>query len=88
MHRARDMDSLNTFVNWIGHTLSISALLGALLGVFPAAASLVALIFYLFQIYENKTFQGWLSARRQKKIAVLKAKLLVLMAVDPNDKHE
>ena len=67
---------------WIGHTLSLGSIVGALAGFFPAVASLVALIFYLFQIYENKTFQLWLRNRRIKKLAKLKAKMLVLETLE------
>lgn len=70
---------------WLGHTLSLGSIAGVLLGLFTPFASLVALIFYLFQIYENKTFQRWLRNRRIKKMAKLKAKMLILETMTKAD---
>lgn len=67
-------------VYWLGHALSPIAIVGTMVGYFPAFASVVALIFYFIQIYESKTCQTWLQTRRLRKIAVLKVAMARLEA--------
>lgn len=68
------------WVYWIGHVLSPAAIFGSLLGYFPGIAALVALIFYIIQIYESPTTQTWLHTRRLRKIAQLKKHMAALEA--------
>lgn len=46
---------------------SITAILGTFMGVLPALAALGALCWYVVQIWESKTVQGWWRQRRQRK---------------------
>mgnify|MGYP001603714389 CR=1 FL=1 len=65
---------------WFGLAICPVAIFGSLLGWFPGVASLVALIFYLLQIYESASVQTWLHTRRLRQIAILKKKMAILEA--------
>jgi hypothetical protein len=69
------MDHFNT---WLGNVISIGAIIGAIFGVVPFIAALVALVWYLIQIFESATAQRWMAGRRERKIARLRAKILML----------
>ena len=62
----------------IGHVASGVALLGALIGIVPAVAAVVAFVWYAVQIYESKTFQDYLKRRREKYV-VLQQKRIIRM---------
>jgi hypothetical protein len=63
-----------------GNVTSVAAIIGSLLGYVPAVAGLVALVWYFIQIYESQTARRWLTNRRVRKIAKLRAKLILLEA--------
>ncbi len=46
----------------------------------PVIAAIVAIVWYLVQIYESKTVQRWLSNRQQRRLARMKAAVLMLEA--------
>ena len=75
-------DDFSVWLSWIGHALSPIAVIGTVVGWFPAIASAVALIFYLLQMYESKTCQRWLTSRRLRKIAKLKIEMARLEALE------
>lgn len=50
-----------------GHVVSAAAILGVVAGVLPALAALGAVVWYGISIYETKTVQRWLRARRRRK---------------------
>ncbi len=58
-----------------GHTLAVWSIVASFTSWFPSTAALIALVFYVIQIYESKTFQGALENRRRRKIAKLRKKL-------------
>lgn len=70
--------------HWIGHGLSLAAILSTLAGLLPAIAALAAVVWYAVQIYESETCQKWLDKRRMKwkarRIAKLRAEQKVLLA--------
>lgn len=70
--------------NWLGHLLSIGVWLAALAGFIPAIAALLALIWYMIQIWESDTCQKWVEERKlrinTRRLAELKAKQKVLSA--------
>lgn len=70
----------NSISQWIGNVVGAGAVIGTMLGYFAPIAALVALIWYLIQIYESATLQRWLANRRAHKIARLKAKIVWLQA--------
>lgn len=74
------MDS-NHINLWLGNALSLGAIVSTFMGWAPAIAAIVALIWYLLQIYESPTTQRWLANRRLRKIAALKARIVLLEAI-------
>lgn len=68
--------------NVIGHGVAGSAIAATLLGMLPTAlgicGSILGIIWFIVSIYETKTFQAYLQRRRDRKVAKLKAKLLLL----------
>jgi hypothetical protein len=71
-----------SFAAWIGHMFSTGAILGTLWGIFPPIAVLLAIIWYLLQIYDSRRVQLWLGARRIRKIAKLKLEQERLEAIE------
>ena len=69
-------------VSWVGHSLSVSAIFGAMVGFFPSVAALVALIWYIIQIYQSDPVQRYLRSRRLRKIAKLKLEMARLEALE------
>lgn len=74
------MDSSHNVSAWMGNLLSASAIVGTILGFLPALAAAIGMIWYLIKIYESATVQRWVAARRTRKIARLKAKVLLMEA--------
>ena len=74
------MDHGNAINQWVGNIVSVGAIVGAFLGWIPYIGALVALCWYLIQIYESQTLQRWLANRRARKIAHLKSRILELEA--------
>lgn len=62
-------------LSWIGHSLSVGAIVGALVGVITPVATLIALVWYSVQLWESNTVQNMLQRRRQRKILALKMRL-------------
>jgi|SRR6185369_6946167 len=79
--------------HWVGHLVSAGAIVGAIVGYLPAVAALVAVIWYLVQLYESHTIQRYLRSRRERKIAKLTLELARLNAqkliqeTDPNTEN-
>lgn len=65
---------------WIANIAGAGSIVGAALGYVPAMAAAVALVWYLIQIIESKTVQGWIKDRRIRKLAKLKARAIMLEA--------
>lgn len=65
---------------WLGNTIAVGAVISTIMGWAPAVAAVVALIWYLIQIYESPTVQRWLATRRTRKIARMKAQVLLMEA--------
>ena len=68
-----------------GHMASIGAILGTLFGYLPYIAAVVAVIWYLLQIWESQTVQKWwhpnmTPLERERKLALLVAAAKVLNA--------
>lgn len=76
------MDGTHSFQAWIGNAFSIGAIAASLIGIVPALAAVVALIWYFIQIYESATVQRWIANRRARKIAYLKARVAGLEEYD------
>lgn len=80
-----DMQDFNVTA-WVGHSLSTTAILGALAGFFPWIAALAAFIWYSIQICESDTVKKYLAKRRAHKIARLKARVDLLEKYEKEDK--
>jgi len=65
---------------WLGNVFSAGAIIASVIGLIPVIAAFVGLIYYLIQIYETKTVQRWVHARRSRKIARLKARVMMMEA--------
>lgn len=74
------MDHGNAINQWVGNVFSIGAIAATFMGWVPGVAALVALIWYAIQIYESATVQRFLANRRARRIARLKATVLLLEA--------
>jgi hypothetical protein len=74
------MDTNHPISQWLGNGASIAALLGSFLGWIPAIGALVAAAWYAIQIYESATVQRWVANRRVRKIARLKARVIMMEA--------
>lgn len=58
-------------ISWIGNSASVGVIVSAIIGWLPAAAALIAVIWYLVQLYESKTIQRFLDRRLRKKLVKL-----------------
>jgi len=78
------MDDYSALTAWVGHSLSGTAILGSLVGLFPPVAAAAAFVWYVIQVYESRTFQHWFRNRqmvhRAKKLARLRAKEKIVLA--------
>lgn len=78
------MDQYWNALKHVVDTLSVGAIIGALIGVLPAVAAAGAFIWYLIQIYESRTCQHWLANRRMiqraRKLAKLRAQEKMVLA--------
>jgi hypothetical protein len=84
MQWGRPMDDYSALTAWVGHSLSTTAILGSLAGLFPPIAAVAAVIWYTIQVYESRTFQHWYRNRqmvhRARKLAKLRAKEKIVLA--------
>lgn len=72
------MESHHTLSQWVGNVLSAGVILGSFLGWLPLLGAGVAMVWYTIQIFESDTVRAWLARRKIRRIARLKAKLLML----------
>ena len=62
------MLSEHPVLNWLGNLAAVTTIAGTIFGWLPVFAALVAIGWYLIQIYESKTFNNWRRKRLQYKI--------------------
>lgn len=74
------LDHTTSAGTWAASAISTLAILGSALGYAPAFGAFVAAIWYLIKIYESATVQRWVHNRRVRKLARLKARVLMLEA--------
>lgn len=73
------MDESNSPIGtWLAHIISIFAIGGSFFGLIPAVAALLAVIWYLIEIYESRTIQKLIRVRRLRKLVRLRAKAVAL----------
>lgn len=68
---------------WVGNGISAGAILSTFMGWTPSVAAVVALIWYLIQIFESDTMRKWRARRRLRKLTRLRAEILRLEALPP-----
>ena len=66
------------WTTWVAHILSLFAIGGSLFGLIPAFAAILAVIWYVLEIWENKTVQRMLRARKLRKLVKLRARAVAL----------
>lgn len=66
------------WTTWVAHILSLFAIGGAFFGLIPAFAALLAVIWYLLEIWENKTVQRVVRVRKLRRLVKLRAKAVAL----------
>lgn len=74
------MNDHHNLSNWLGNIFATGTIVATLAGWVPVVGALIAASWYLIQIYESATVQRWLAARRARKIARLKARLILMEA--------
>lgn len=74
------MDSQFDLSHWIGHAVSSIAVVGAILGILPAAAALAGLIWYAIQIWESNTVSRWRRTRAERRLTHHRAAIAKLEA--------
>ncbi len=67
-------------LSWFGNGASLGAVGLALIGWLPPIAAVIAVIWYMIQIYESNTVQGWIRSRRTRKLARMKARVIMMEA--------
>jgi uncharacterized membrane-anchored protein len=72
------MERDQSAIQLIGHTVSLGTLLSVIAGILPVIASVVALIWYVIQIFESDTWCRRVERRRRRRIAKLRAELIGL----------
>lgn len=73
------MDAQHTsVVTWIANIVSGVTIISALTAIIPPVAAIVAVIWYVIQIKESTTYQGWLAKRRHTRLAKLRAEIAAL----------
>jgi len=84
MQGAKPMNGGSDWLAWAGNSASVLTVFGTILGFLPPLAALVAVIWYLIQIAESKTYRDWRMDRqrvkKERKIARLKAKQVIIEA--------
>lgn len=70
----------NPITTWVSNILGGGVVTATLAGLLPSFAAIIAIAWYFIQIYESATVQRWLAQRRVRKLARLKARVIMLEA--------
>ncbi len=81
----QDSSAGDHILSWVGNGASGVAIVSTLAGWLPPAAALIALVWYVIQIYESDTIQKWIRGRRVRKIARMKARVMMMEAQNKPD---
>ncbi len=65
---------------WVGSGASLGAIASTMIGWLPPIAAFIALVWYMIQIYESDTVQRKLRMRRTRKLARMKAQIIMMEA--------
>ena len=72
--------SQNHIADFFSYFGGPAVILAVTLQVIPALAALGAFAWYVLKIYESVTVQRWLATRQQRRLARMKAAVLLLEA--------
>ena len=67
---------------WIGNLVSPFAIVGVVFGWFPTIAIMLAIIWYLVQLYESHFMQTRMGDRRLRRMAKLRIEIAKLEALE------
>ncbi len=81
----QDNSAGDHLLSWVGNGASIGAVVSTMVGWLPPAAAFIALVWYIIQIYESDTVQSWLRNKRTRKIARMKARVIMMEAQNKPD---
>jgi chromate transport protein ChrA len=70
-------ERMNTIISYV---VAPGVLVATVAAALPPLAALVAIVWYLVQIYESKTVQRWLATRQQRRLARMKAAVMMAEA--------
>lgn len=78
------MDQNHPFATWMSNAVGGGAILASAMGWLPLMVTVIggitAIVWYSIQIAESETVRRWTASRRARKVARLKAKLILLEA--------
>lgn len=74
------MNTDHNYLLWFINLFGGSVIVSTIAGFVPPIAAFVALVWYLIQIYESATVRRWVSLHRTRKLAKLKARVMLLEA--------
>jgi hypothetical protein len=77
---AFENSSGNAISNLISSGTAAGVVVGAVFSFLPPVAALVALVWYFIQIWESATVRAWIAKRRTRKLARMKAEVIMLEA--------
>lgn len=66
----------NPVISWTGNIAGIATIVASFAGWIPVFAAGIALIWYMVQLWESKTFQTWRRGRHLNRL--LRAKLRII----------
>lgn len=70
------------YSTWLMNAIGTGTIFATIMGYVPSIGAGVAAVYYVVQIIESATVQRWLAGRRIRKLARLKARVVMLEAQD------
>jgi chromate transport protein ChrA len=74
------MDAHERINSVISYVVAPGVLAATVAAALPPLAALVAIVWYTVQIYESRTVQRWLAMRQLRRLARMKAAVLMMEA--------
>ena len=72
------MDHNQTIIQWVGNLASVGAIIGAVTGIIPLVAAVIAIVWYSIMIKESDTYRKWKVTRHRRKLARLREQVTQL----------
>lgn len=74
------MNTDHNYLLWFTNLFGGSVILSTIAGIIPPLGAFVAIVWYSIQIYESATVKNWRAHRRMRKLARLKARVMMMEA--------